>query len=127
MLFIAKGNVQLGQTKTDADGNVISHTDATFSTDEKGSCVAIGEIDEEAQELKLNIDSIHGDFDAAGYLGVILEKLNPQRQINLPDFKGIVKVAIKNGADFCDYCSSTNYCTDCIVNEWKEEEMRADE
>ncbi len=127
MLFIAKGNVQFGQNKVDADGNVISHTDATFSTDENGSCVAVGEVDEDAPELKLSIDHIYGDFAAAEYLGVILEKLNPQRQINLPDFKGIIKAALSNGADFCDYCSSTNYCTDCIVNEWKEEEMRADE
>ncbi len=126
MLFIAKGNVQFGQNKVDADGNVISHTDATFSTDENGSCVAVGEFDEDAPELKLSIHSVHGDFAAAEYLGVILEKLNPQRQINLPDFKSIIKTAFKNGADFCDYCSSTNYCTDCIVNEWKEEEMRAD-
>lgn len=125
MLFIAKGNVQLGQNRVDADGNVISHTDATFSTDKNGNCVAVGELDEDAPELKLSIHSVHGDFAAAEYLGVILEKLNPQRQTNLPDFKGIVKVALKNGTDFCDYCSSTNYCTDCIVNEWKEEEMRA--
>lgn len=126
MLFIAKGNVQLGQNKVDADGNIISHTGGTFSTDENGSCVAIGEVDEDAPELKLSIDSIYGDFAAAEYLGKILEKLNPQRQTNLPDFKGIFKTAFNSGIDFCDYCSSTNYCTDCIVNEWKEEEMRAD-
>lgn len=126
MLFISKGNVQLGQTKTDEDGNVISHTDATFSTDENGSCVAVGEVDEDATELKLSIDHIYGDFAAAEYLGLILEKLNPQRQTNLPDFKGIVKTALKNGTVFCDYCSNPICCTDCIVNEWMNEEMRAD-
>ena len=78
------------------------------------------EVEIDMAELKLSIDSVYGDFAAAEYLGKILEKLNPQRQINFPDFKGIVKVALRNGIDFCDYCSSTNCCTDCIVNEWKE-------
>ena len=87
MLFIAKGNVSLGTKKTDADGNIVDQTNATFSTDENGCCVAVGEFDEEATELNLNIHSIHGDWDAAGYLGAILEALKPKRQVNLPDFK----------------------------------------
>lgn len=108
-----------------SDGKKIIWPEATHAPKDTLE-VAIGEVDEDAPELKLSIDSIYGDFATAEYLGKILEKLNPQRQTNLPDFKGIVKVAFKNGTDFCDYCSSTNYCADCIVNEWKEEEMRAD-
>lgn len=122
MLFIAKGNVQLGENKVDADGNVISHTDATFSTDENGCCVAVGELDEDAPELKLNIHSIHGDWDAAGYLGAILEALKPRRQVNLPDFKAIFEAARNNGSDLCDYCQKSVYdCRDCIVKRWEAE------
>ena len=123
MLFIAKGHCQLGETKVDDDGNIISHTDATFSTDENGECVAIGEFDEDAPELKLSIHSIHGDWDAAGYLGAILEALKPRRQINLPDFKAIFEVARNNGLDLCDYCpNEIYYCRDCIVKRWEEQD-----
>lgn len=121
MLFIAKGNVQLGQTKVDEDGNVIEQSNATFSTDENGSCVAVGEFDEDATELNLNIHSIHGDWDAAGYLGEILEALKPQRQVNLPDFKAIFKAALDSGSDFCEYCQKGINCRDCIVKQWEEE------
>ena len=123
MLFIAKGNCTLGATQTDENGNAVSHTDATFSTDENGSCVAVGEFDEEATELNFSIHSIHGDWDAAGYLGAILEALKPQRQINLPDFKAIFKEARNNDSDFCEYCQKDSYyCRDCIVKQWEEEE-----
>lgn len=122
MLFIAKGNVSLGTKKTDEDGNIIKETHATFSTDENGSCVAVGEFDEESTELNLKIHSIHGDWDASGYLGAILEALKPQRQINLPDFKAIFKAAHNNGFDFCSYCQKDIYdCRDCIVKQWEEE------
>ena len=122
MLFIAKGNVSLGEKKIDKDGNVISETGATFSTDENGSCVAVGELDEDAAELKLNIHSVHGDWDAAGYLRAILEALKPQRQVNLPDFKAIFEAARNNGSDLCDYCQEDTYdCRDCIVKRWEEE------
>lgn len=122
MLFIAKGNVDLGMNKTDEDGNVIEQSNATFSTDENGCCVAVGEFDEDATELNLNIHSIHGDWDASGYLGAILEALKPQRRINIPDFKAIFEVARNNGLDLCDYCQKDTYdCRDCIVKRWEEE------
>ena len=123
MLFIAKGNVSLGVKKTDEDGNVIEQSNATFSTDENGSCVAVGEFDEDATELNLNIHSIHGDWDASGYLGAVLEALKPQRRINIPDFKAIFEVARNNGLDLCDYCPNEIYvCRDCIVKQWEEAE-----
>lgn len=122
MLFIAKGNVTLGQKQTNEAGEITKETPATFSTDENGSCVAVGEFDENAPELNLNIHSIHGDWDASGYLGAILEALKPQRRINIPDFKAIFKAALDNGSDFCDYCQKGIDCSDCIVKQWEEED-----
>lgn len=121
MLFIAKGNVTLGQTQTNEAGEITKQTPATFSTDENGSCVAVGEFDEDATELNLNIHSIYGDWDASGYLRAILEALKPQRQINLPDFKAIFKAALDSGSDFCEYCQKSIDCRDCIVKQWEEE------
>ncbi len=121
MLFIAKGNVNLGQKQTNEAGEITKEVPASFSTDKNGCCVAIGEFDEDATELKLNIHSIYGDWDAAGYLGAILEALKPQRQVNLPDFKAILEAARNNGSDFCDYCQKDiYYCRDCIVKQWEE-------
>ena len=123
MLFIAKGNVALAQKQTNEAGEITKETPATFSTDENGCCVAVGEFDEDAPELKLSIHSIHGDWDAAGYLGAILEALKPRRQINIPDFKAIFEAARNNGFDLCDYCpNEIYYCRDCIVKRWEEAE-----
>lgn len=122
MLFVTKGNAYFGEKKVDADGNIIKETPAHFDTDENGCCVAIGQFDEDTTELKINVQGLYGDWDAAGYLGAILEMLKPQRQVNLPDFKAIFKTALENGENLCKYCQKGfGGCRDCIVNQWTEE------
>ena len=56
-----------------------------------------------------------------------LEILNPNRDVNLPDFATITRKAMKDGVDMCDYCEKLD-CWDCVVREWKErtDEQNAD-
>ena len=119
VIFLAKGHAHMGITERDKDGNVIKSTPAHFEYADNGPCVAVGELDPETMKVKGDVD-LYGDWDAAGYLAETMKRLNPARQVNIPDFKAIVRDAIKDGYDFCDYCQSIN-CTNCIVNEWKEE------
>lgn len=120
MIFLVKGHAHLGISKRDKDGNVTESIPAHFEFAPDGPCVAVGELDPETMEIKGEAD-IYGDWDAAGYLKSVLEKLQPVRKSNVPDFKAIVNALWeKDRTDICDYCKGYN-CRDCIVNEWKEE------
>lgn len=121
LIFLAKGHAHLGMNKVDKDGNVTESTPAQFFFTEDGSSVAVGEIDPET--MKINEDSVYlyGDWDAAGYLAETMKRLNPDRLVNIPDFKTIVLRLLKEGIDICDQCPTCN-CRDCTVKEWKEEE-----
>lgn len=122
MIFLAKGVCKLGVTKRDKDGNVASSTQAQFTFDDTGSSIAVGKMDPETKEINGETVSIFGDWDAAGYLKTALALLNPRRQVNIPDFKAIIRAAYEeDGSDLvCDYCRSCK-CRDCIVREWMEE------
>lgn len=122
-IFIATGTCTMGMTKTDKDGNVVSHTPAQFTIDDTGGSVAIGELDPETMKPKGAVTGIYADWDAAAYLAMALELLKPSRPLNIPDFQKLVLAAIEiDNIDICDYCPRAGYdCRDCIVREWKEE------
>ena len=107
MYFITKGTCYLGEN-------------ARFESDDNGGTVAVGEIDEESNEVKDGTVSVFGDWQASKYLGKLLEFVNPARELDIPDFKSITKEMQKAGADICDYCRNGFECRDCIVSEWKE-------
>lgn len=121
-IFLAKGTAMMGMTTRDAHGNV-THTPPQFKTDEHGGCIAIGELDMDTGKIMEPIESIYGDYDAAGYLAKILELLKPDRPINIPDIKGIVLALGRDNVDFCDYCEDAGYkCRDCIISQWRDED-----
>lgn len=112
----------MGVTTRDKDGNILESRPAQFTPTNDGGSVAVGLLDPETMQ-PIEITSMYGDWDAAGYMAEILKLLNPVRKINLPDLKEIVKAAYQeDGNDLlCDYCKSMN-CCDCIIKEWQEEE-----
>ena len=124
-LFIGRGDCHLGTARTDADGNVVEQTGAKWEPNDKGGCIAICDMDPDKMET-VGAAAVFGDWDAARYLKAVLEKLGPGRPVNIPDFRAILKKAMRdgNGKDFfCDYCEKYGYsCRDCIVTEWIEEE-----
>ena len=122
MVFIVTGTCTLGVTTRDKDGNILESRPAQFTPTKDGGSVAVGLLDPETMQ-PIEITSMYGDWDAAGYMAEILKLLNPVRKINLPDLKEIVKAAYQeDGNDLlCDYCKSMN-CRDCIIKEWREEE-----
>ena len=122
MVFIVTGTCTLGVTTRDKDGNILESRPAQFTPTNDGGSVAVGLLDPETMQ-PIEITSMYGDWDAAGYMAEILKLLNPVRKINLPDLKEIVKAAYQeDGNDLlCDYCKSMN-CCDCIIKEWQEEE-----
>lgn len=123
-IFIGRGDCHLGMTKTDADGNVVEQTGAKWEPNAEGGCVAICEMDTDKME-PAGAAEVFGDWDAAHFLARVLEKLGPGRPVNVPDFRGILKRAMCDGADedfFCEYCRKYGYdCRDCIVTEWKDD------
>lgn len=123
MIFLATGTCTLGVTKRDKDGNIIESTPARFTWDDTGGSIAIGEMDPKTKEINEESVSIFGDWDAAGYLAEALEQLKPRRKTNIPDFKTMVQNLWKDDrVDICDHCRGNYHCTNCIVNEWKEEQ-----
>ena len=124
MIFLATGTCQLGMTRRDKDGNIIEETQPRFVWDDSGGSVAVGVMDPQTKEIKENTVSIYGDWQAADYLREVLERINPKRAINIPDFKAIIQAAYReDGCSLvCDYCSSLN-CMNCVVKEWMEEEI----
>lgn len=121
-LFIAKGNATLGAIQRDGSGKVLRETPAQFIANDAGGCVVIGSLDPETMMPSGSIEYMTGDWDAAGYLGKILEFLHPIRPINIPDFKQIFLAAEEDGVNLCSYCNR-GFCRDCIIDEWRREEQ----
>lgn len=121
-IFLAKGTATVGQIRTDKGGNIIEKVPSQFTFSKKGECVAIGSLDPETN-LPTSISNVYGDWDAAGYLGKVLELMNPDRAINIPDFRAIIQeIWERRSVDVCEYCPTAGYaCRDCIVNEWRSE------
>ena len=122
-IFIGRGDCRLGMRRTDAEGNVVEQTGAKWEPNAEGGCVAICDMDTDKME-PTGTAEVFGDWDAAHFLARVLEKLGPGRPMNVPDFRGILKRAARDGADedfFCEYCEQYGYsCRDCIVTAWKE-------
>lgn len=117
VIFLAKGTCTMGRTTRDKDGNIVESTPAQFSFDDKGGNVVIGKLDPETMKPVEPVDAVYGDWDAAGYLAAVLEQLKPGRKVNIPDFKSMIqRLWSVDRIDLCDYCR------DCIVNQWKEEQ-----
>ena len=120
-VFLATGDVYFGERRMDENGNVTEVVAPRFEPKPHGSCVVVSEMNPESLENVGDAD-IFGDYDAAGYLGRVLEILQPARALNVPDLKGIFKSALEAGdTDYiCEYCPRYD-CRDCIVREWKED------
>lgn len=121
IVCIGLGNATLGHKQYGPDGKVVSETPAKWEPDPEGGCVAVWTMDAETKEITGPAD-VFGDWDAAGYLGRVLERIKPGRKINVPDLKKIFKSADDDGIDLCDYCKDGPCwcCDDCIVRQWKE-------
>lgn len=122
VIYLAKGTCHLGRITKDKDGNVKESVPAHFQIDASGGSVAIGLMDAESMVPESAIEGVFGDWDAAGYLSMVLQMLQPNRPINIPDIKGIVQRAyLEDGNTLvCDYCPSFN-CFNCIIKEWMDE------
>ena len=118
IIFMGTGHCHMGRTDKDKDGNIVKETKARFEFADDGPCVAIGTVDPDTEMLH-TITDIFGDWDAAGYLVRVMERLKPTRPVNIPDFAAIIQAAIKDGVNICDYCQGLN-CRECAVEEWKE-------
>ena len=120
IIFLATGDVTLGKNKRDKDGNVTEQSGATFEEKDSGCCVVVGKLNPDTMQPEGDI-SVFGEYQASGYLAETLQRLNPSRQLDIPDIKEIFKRAAEDGVDPCDYCPSFLHCRDCIVTRWKEE------
>lgn len=122
VVFLAKGTCTIGVTRKDKDGNTVESSSAQFSASDDGGSVAVGELDPVTMKPIEPVDSVFGDWDAAGYLAEALKLLNPKRKVNIPDFKYIIQSIIRHdGVDVCDHCHDYYKCSDCIIKDWKEE------
>lgn len=119
MFFVGVGTTYLGRSTTGPDGQIISATPPRFEPDPNGTSVVVGKLNPDTIEPEGSAEP-YGNWQAAEYLGRVLELLHPNRQINIPNLKDITLHAAEQGIDICDYCSGC-HCRCCIINEWKEE------
>lgn len=119
LVFVGIGNACLGAIRKDAAGNIVSQTEPHWEPDPGGGCVAIGRMNPETMEPERDNVDFFGDWDAAAWLGRVLELVHPNRHINVPDLPSIIKKAAEDGVDVCEYCQTCN-CQDCAVKMWKE-------
>lgn len=120
LLIIGRGECTLGHTERDAAGNIVQKSAAKWEPDPEGASVAICRADPDTME-PVGAAEVFGDWDAAAYLSRVLALLGPGRPINIPDMDAIIKGAIQEGFNPCDYCHRAELCRDCIVTEWKGE------
>jgi len=120
MIFLATGNCYLGRTDRDKNGKIIKEIPPHFEFDDNGSSVIIGKLNPDTMEQIGDAD-IFGDFNVAGYLKKALKLLNPQRDIDIPNFKKIIRSLSYDYIDICDNCFEM-HCDNCIVSECKREE-----
>ncbi len=124
MIFLTTGNCYLGRRDRDENGKIIKEIPPHFEYDDNGSCVVIGKLNPDTMEQICDAD-VFGDFNASGYLKKALKLLNPQRDIDIPNFKAIVRSLLHDNIDICDNCFEMN-CKNCIVSEWKQEDKQCD-
>ena len=120
VIAIGVGTCTLGRRQVDRDGNVASETPAQWEADRAGGSVAIVPLTQDTMEPD-GAAEIFGDWQASSYLARVLELINPNRQIDVPDLAAIVRAAAEDGLDICEYCKDFCMCQNCIVQEWKED------
>ena len=120
IISIGVGTCTLGRRQLDKDGNVVKETPASWETDPEGGSVAIVPLNPETMEQDGPVE-IFGDWQAGQYLARVVELINPNRQINVPDLEAMIRRAAMDGLDLCEYCEDCYMCRDCIVKEWKED------
>ncbi len=119
LFVVGRGECTLGFTERDAAGNLVQKSAAKWEPSPDGGSVAIREVDPDPME-PMGAAEVFGDWDAAGYLPRIVELLGPGRPSNVPDMAAIIKSAVREGFDPCEYCTTRGLCRDCIMNTWKE-------
>lgn len=119
MIFLCTGDYHLGRIEKDIDGNVIKETSPHFEENDKGGCVIVGRLNPETKE-QIDSADIFGNYKASAYLKKTLELLQPNRSVDIPNFKEIFLSAFNDGFDICDYCKDFQ-CANCIIEEWKED------
>lgn len=124
ILFIGTGNTTLGHTTRDKDGNIVEQIPAKWEADPEGGSVALAAIDPETMQPVEGV-SVYGNWDAASYLQHVLEILAPNREINIPDMKKLLRNVWKESHEpsgLCAFCEGKpSVCRDCILKEWQRE------
>ena len=120
IISIGVGTCTLGRRQLDKDGNVVKETPASWEADPEGGSVAIVPLNPETMEQDGPVE-IFGDWQAGQYLARVVELINPNRQINVPDLEAMIRRAAMDGLDLCEYCEDCYMCRDCIVKGWKED------
>ena len=121
IISIGVGTCTMGHRKLDKDGNVVSETLARWEEDPEGRSVAVVRLNPDTMEPDGPAE-VFGDWQAGHYLPRVLELIHPNRQINVPNLKAMVRAAAEDGLDICEYCWVPCFCQECIVREWKEGE-----
>lgn len=117
IIVIGVGTARMGRTCRDKDGNIAEQIPAQWEATPAGGSVAIWPVDPEKMEPSGPAE-VYGDWDAAAYLRRVVDLIQPNRQINIPDLEAMIRTAAKDGVDICTYCPDFG-CRDCIVNDWK--------
>ena len=104
VICIGIGDAMMGCRTLGPNGEVIRETKAHWELNPEGGAVAIWTASEKTDEPEGSVE-LYGDWD-----------------VNVPDLKGMILAANKDGLSLCDYCQRCGYdCRDCIITEWKEE------
>lgn len=119
VIGIGVGTATMGRICRDKDGNITEQSTARWDAVPAGGSVAIWPMDQEKMEPSGPAE-VYGDWDAAAYLRRVVDLIQPNRQINIPDLEAMIRAAAKDGVDICTYCADCN-CWDCIVSKWKED------
>ena len=120
IICIGRGTATLGRYTRHEDGTTTQDIGAHWEPDAGGGSVAIFKMDADTNKVTCPAE-VFGDWQAAEYLGRVLELLGPGRAPNLPHLREIVYHMSNDGLDICDYCGGLLCCAECIVKDWKQE------
>lgn len=107
VIGIGVGTATMGRICRDKDGNITEQSTARWDADPDGGSVAIWPMDPEKMEPSGPAE-VYGDWDAAAYLRRVVDLIQPNRQINIPDLEAMIRAAAKDGVDICTYCADCN-------------------
>lgn len=87
VIRIGVGTAKMGRICRDKAGNITEQSTARWDADPAGGSVAIWPMDPEKMEPSGPAE-VYGDWDAAAYLRRVVDLIQPNRQINIPDLCG---------------------------------------